>query len=262
MINIETMKELNTNYWTSTESKLQYRDLSKEEQQVRHNVFPSFEAGIIDEPVLIYYEIFDCHSAGYIDDCLYQRGDCYIKPNDVVLDLGANIGVFSRFAAAKGAKKIYSVEPTNENFLALLLNKPEMCEVFKVAISNNDNQLVQIAFKENCPGGSSIVKYDDGVLQNVMTMSINTLIKNGLIEQPDFIKMDIEGAEIFAFEGMSDDVLRKTRCLSMELHVEAIGEIEANKIYGRMESLGFKHWTLYNPDQNNIVHFVNSNLKP
>ena len=67
------MKEQNTNYWTSTESRLQYRDLSKEEQQVRNNVFPSFSAGIIDEPVLIYYEIFDCHSAGYTDDCLYQE---------------------------------------------------------------------------------------------------------------------------------------------------------------------------------------------
>ena len=253
------MKEPNTNYWTSIQRR-RYRDLAAEESMVRHNVFPSFNAGIIDEPVVIYYEIFDCHSAGYIDDCLYQRGDCYIKQNDVVLDLGANIGIFSRFAAAKGAKKIYSVEPTNENFLDLLSNKPEQCEVFKVAISNSDNQLVQIAFKENCPGGSSIVRYDDGVLQNVMTMTIDTMINNGLIEQPDFIKMDIEGAEMFAFEGMSDQFLKSTRCVSMELHVEAIGQTEAEKIYNRMESLGFKHWTLYNPDQNNIVHFVNNNL--
>ena len=260
MINIGIMKEQNTNYWTSTESRLQYRDLAKEEHQVRNNVFPSFNAGIIDEPVLIYYEIFDCHSAGYTDDCLYQRGACEIRPNDVVLDLGANIGVFSRFAAAKGAKKIYSVEPTNENFSLLLLNKPDQCEVFKVAISNTDNQLVKIAYKADCPGGSSIVKYDDGVLQNVMSMTIDTMINNKLIEQPDFIKMDIEGAEIFAFEGMSDQFLKNTRCVSMELHVEAIGETRAQKIYDRMESLGFKHWTLHNPDLNNIVHFVNSNL--
>lgn len=260
MINIGIMKEQNTNYWTSTESRLQYRDLAKEEQAVRNNVFPSFNAGIIDEPVLIYYEIFDCHSAGYTDDCLYQRGACEIRPNDVVLDLGANIGVFSRFAAAKGAKKIYSVEPTNENFSLLLLNKPDQCEVFKVAISNTDNQLVKIAYKADCPGGSSIVKYDDGVLQNVMSMTIDTMINNKLIEQPDFIKMDIEGAEIFAFEGMSDQFLKNTRCVSMELHVEAIGETRAQKIYDRMESLGFKHWTLHNPDLNNIVHFVNSNL--
>ena len=260
MINIGIMKEQNTNYWTGSRSDLKYRDLAKEEHAVRNNVFPSWDAGTIDEPVLIYYEIFDCHSAGYTDDCLYQRGACEIRPNDVVLDLGANIGVFSRFAAAKGAKKIYSVEPTNENFLLLLLNKPEQCEVFKVAISNTDNQLVKIAYKADCPGGSSIVKYDDGVLQNVMSMTIDTMFNNGLIEQPDFIKMDIEGAEIFAFEGMSDQFLKNTRCVSMELHIEAIGETRAQKIYDRMESLGFKHWTLHNPDLNNIVHFVNSNL--
>lgn len=254
------MKEQNTNYWTGSRSDLKYRDLAKEEHVVRNSVFPSWDAGIIDEAVLIYYEIFDCHSAGYTDDCLYQRGACEIRPNDVVLDLGANIGVFSRFAAAKGAKKIYSVEPTNENFLLLLLNKPEQCEAFKVAISNVDNQLVKIAYKADCPGGSSIVKYDDGVLQNVMSMTIDTMLNSGLIEQPDFIKMDIEGAEIFAFEGMSDQLLRSTRCVSMELHIEAIGETRAQKIYDRMESLGFKHWTLHNPDLNNIVHFVNSNL--
>ena len=33
---------------------------------------------------------------------VYERGDVYLKPGDVVIDLGANVGTFTRFALSRG----------------------------------------------------------------------------------------------------------------------------------------------------------------
>jgi FkbM family methyltransferase len=254
------MKPNNPNFWTDINGQLVLRNLEREESIYRDNIFPAWSKNQIDEPILIYYEVYDCHSGGYIDDSLYQFNECFIKEGDVVLDLGANIGIFTRFASDKGAKKVYSFEPVQENFRLLSLNRPDNCEAHRIAISNKDNDAVQISYKPNCPGGSSIIKYEDGILQTCMTMTVDTLINNGVIEQPDFIKMDIEGAEALAFEGISDDVLRKTRCITMEMHEDVIGKEDSDKIYDRLRGLGFKPFTLYNPDNNNIVWFTNNNL--
>lgn len=249
----------NPNFFTRVSGQLSVRNLQVEESMYRTNIFESWHSDIIDEPILIYYEIYDCHSHGLIDDCLYQRGGCHIKNGDVVLDLGANIGIFSRFAADAGASKIYSFEPIAENFEMLMLNKPSNCEAHRMAVSNTDNICVSMAYDPAAPGGSSFI-HKVGKEQKVMTMTIDTLINSGLIEQPDFIKMDIEGAEALAFSGISDDILRKTRCIAMELHENVLTKEETNGIYDRLRSLGFSDWTLRNPDSCNIVWFTNTNF--
>lgn len=253
------MKPTNANFWTATDQGFQLRNLEKEESVYRHNIFPSWQSKQIDEPIMIYYEVYDCHSSVYIDDCLYQRDKCYIKPGDVVLDLGANIGIFSRFASDKGASKVYSFEPVQENFKLLALNRPDNCEAHRLAVSDKDNQSLKIAYKPDCPGGSSILKYDDGITQNCMSITIDTLVNNNIIEQPDFIKMDIEGAEVLAFKGTSDTILKRVRCIAMEMHMPVIDQ-EAKYIYDRLKSLGFSSFTLNNPDNNNIVWFTNTKL--
>jgi FkbM family methyltransferase len=250
------MKPSNPKFWTRDRAgHLEQRDLEREEAHWRDNIFGSFRKGLIDEPIVIYYEIYDCHSAMYKDDAIYQAAGVEIKKGDYVLDLGANIGIFSRWAADAGAEKIYSFEPIKENFQLLSLNAPSNCEVHRLAVSNKDNEGVQMAYKPWAPGGSSIVKHEGGELQTVMTITIDTLLENGIVEKIDFLKMDIEGAEVMAFEGISDDNLSKVRCVAMELHINTIGEEAGKKIYDRMERLGFKSFTVFNPDECNLAYF-------
>ena len=53
------------------------------------------------------------------ENCYHTLGE--LQPGDVVVDLGANQGVFSLFAAQKGAR-VFAIEPDARNFEVLLRN--------------------------------------------------------------------------------------------------------------------------------------------
>ena len=48
------------------------RNLKEEEWKVRNDVFGSWRRREIDEAIVQYYEIYDCHSSFYKDNCIYQ----------------------------------------------------------------------------------------------------------------------------------------------------------------------------------------------
>ena len=54
-------------------------------------------------------------------DKLYLQGGVSILPGDIVLDVGANIGVFTLFAAKQGAQ-VYAYEPVPPTFEVLQHN--------------------------------------------------------------------------------------------------------------------------------------------
>src|SRR6516162_5539685 len=55
-----------------------------------------------------------------VDKLYFQEGVC-ILPGDIVLDVGANIGVFTLFAAQQGAQ-VYAYEPVLPTFEVLQHN--------------------------------------------------------------------------------------------------------------------------------------------
>src|SRR5262245_19510293 len=55
------------------------------------------------------------------EDQLYFQSGISVSPGDVILDVGANIGVFSLCAATQGAR-VYAFEPIPSTFAVLELN--------------------------------------------------------------------------------------------------------------------------------------------
>lgn len=70
-----------------------------------------------DESDFLYREIFGAESA-------YSRGGLIFRPGALIIDAGANIGMFSLFAAGacKGAARILSFEPIPSTFVVLAAN--------------------------------------------------------------------------------------------------------------------------------------------
>ena len=132
-----------------------------------------------------------------------------IDPNDVVYDVGANIGVFTLLSAKK-AKSVVSIEPEKGNFEILKLN----------VIRNNLNNVILVNKAVGDTKGK-VSMSSTGVGASVIPgndIELTTL--DDIIEEtgkiPDVIKMDIEGYEAKALRGFSH--FRTLKGIIMEVH--------------------------------------------
>lgn len=129
-----------------------------------------------------------------------------IKEGEVVLDIGANIGYYTLIAARIVGKKgkVFAFEPHPENF-ALLKKNVEINGYDNVVLINkavsNKNGKVRLYLSERDTGASSIYPEDSQKSIEVETIRLDDYFKDfkGKI---DFVKMDIEGSEGEALQGM------------------------------------------------------------
>ncbi len=211
-------------------------------------------------------------------DKSYSRGPCRVEKGDVVIDCGANIGLFSRWAYEQGASKVYSFEAEKSNFEVLQKNLPNG-NTFINAV-NDKNELKELFI--HTLGGSHSLEDNDinhtqiGKKQRVNGITLDTFILQNNIKSIDFLKIDTEGAELSIFKGLSDENLGKVSKIAMEYHnmiydfdISLMHELE-----DRLKSNGFKVGTISldpsqhlfmiyayreekKEDNKYIVHFVN-----
>jgi len=117
-----------------------------------------------------------------------------------VIDLGANIGLFSLYAQ-DSCQKLISVEPASHNFYLLeALTKDFDHIVLEQAAICDKNEPVTLHIHSGPCCGSLLEEVIDidGVSIEVPGKTIETLIKEHELSIVDFIKCDIEGGEMFA----------------------------------------------------------------
>lgn len=157
------------------------------------------------------YEAFcklegDVLSAAQILACLsdegpYQSRNVFIKPDDVVIDAGANMGVFSLFAYPK-AKKIYAFEPQKRVVDILnrnidLNNAGDKISIIPLGLSDEDEIL---ELKYNPQFGhvaSSVITQSKGYSESEMIhcVKLDSWVYTKQIPKIDLIKADVEGSE-------------------------------------------------------------------
>ena len=172
--------------------------------------------------------------------------------------MGANIGLFAHRAEVRGASKVISIEPLTPTFNCLIKNKGPKTDVYKMAVGNkNEFNEFKIHTNFHHIGGATSDK-SNTVLNSrevihsefVYTININELF-NDMIGKINFMKIDIEGAEVDVLNEITDKNLSSLRCVSCEFHktYEEFDEFQ-NKFGKRMERLGFQGFTLYHGDGN------------
>jgi FkbM family methyltransferase len=121
----------------------------------------------------------------------------YLKPNQVIFDIGANVGLFSLHCADSGSI-IYAFEPTPQhyNLLCEFTNKFDNIKPINVAISDNDAKITFYMSDANTTMNSISNRYGKSI--EVNGRSILSFIKENNIDKVDFIKCDIEGSEMIA----------------------------------------------------------------
>lgn len=129
----------------------------------------------------------------------------------VVFDLGGHVGFYTLLASElvgpNGKVFVFEPVPRNLSYLKehLRLNHASNVTVIEAAVSERSGAV----FFDEGPDSSMGHLASDGRLQ-VMTVTLDELFSNGEIPAPDYIKIDIEGAEYSALLG--------ARSILMESH--------------------------------------------
>lgn len=152
-----------------------------------------------------YVEIFDIDS--------YQLNHTDVA-HAMVVDIGANLGMFSLRCWELGAQQILAVEANPWVFEGLKQNVERFpnIQIIHAAVWNQDNQQV---FIENHHVGSQINLMGRG--DPVQTISLQTLVSH-VPHTNMILKLDCEGSEFDILLTSSDQLLRRFQSIHLEIH--------------------------------------------
>jgi FkbM family methyltransferase len=164
---------------------------------LRYYLFPGYDLSLIHTR----RTLFD-------DPNLYSLMEKFIAPSAIVVDVGANVGLFTLFAARCAASgHIYAFEPEKTNIEHLRQNlKFARCEnatIEPYALSNYTGTAVLNVFSTNRvlnSFGRPIIQtsekvYESDATQEVPVTTLDSFAETHNLSHIDLLKIDVEGAE-------------------------------------------------------------------
>lgn len=168
-----------------------------------------------DAPALIQ-EIFS-------DNYHILQSNLEFSPGDIILDLGANEGMFSCMMAALFPQtRILSFEPVSRTFETLRKNTAPYSniEIFNIGVGGPGHESATINISKECSGGSSSVCTfvpSDMIQETISLTSLDAIFMLHNIAHCRLLKIDVEGMEYEILYGT--DVLSLVDYVVAEFHV-------------------------------------------
>lgn len=142
---------------------------------------------------------------------------------DILVDIGANVGMYSIWAAATKKVKVYSFEPESMNYA--ILNKNILInnlmgdiKAFPCGLSDK-NELTNFFMRDMRVGGSNhaagesldfnLKKMEPFFIQGCITFTLDYLVEKKFIEVPNHIKIDVDGFEHKVINGAKSTLAKK-----------------------------------------------------
>ena len=184
-----------------------------------------------------YKEIykFDWSETG----CIYEMSGCKVHDGDIVVDLGANIGLFTQYAADK-ASKVIAVEGSPQEFACLVRNTIEDYSNIEYI---NANIVARNSDKHNSYGNNP----------SKLTITLYDIFEKYNIDRINFLKIDIEGTEYEIINDLDDDILSKIDMIAIECHIAN----RNNEIYLKLKDKNsyYFDWQLANSMQKTLYFY-------
>ena len=143
-----------------------------------------------------------------------------VEANDVIVDAGASIGIFTVKASIQTGKSgvVYAFEPNPENFLWLKRNTAnlENVKVFQKALWSSSGVKTLYVNDLNFGGSSLYLLPPD---QSHRTIEVETTRLDDVVRcKVDFLKIDVEASEPEVLKG-AVEMLRKSKpFIAVEIH--------------------------------------------
>lgn len=152
-----------------------------------------------------------------------------ISIGDTVVDVGANIGLFT-LAACDGvgpSGKVFSFEPLprNHSILAtnLEINHFTNAIVEEIALSNTDGSQDLFSFgTDNVSLSHSVGESGETTASRTEVRRMDSLMFDCGVDRIDVAKIDVEGAEHLVLQGMSGLMREQLPTLIMEVHPDLL----------------------------------------
>lgn len=160
-----------------------------------------------------------------------------IHDRDIVLDIGANIGALTCvFATLAWRGKVYCFEAsrTAMSYLKanIQANHLRNTEVVHTAVSDTVGEELDLHVVDEFMGGAflSTLPITEGRLETVVTTTLDAWLAEKRLRKVHAVKMDIEGAEIFALSGGSDLIRKMQPLLFIECNPVALKRFHGKRV--------------------------------
>ncbi|MBL7074573.1 FkbM family methyltransferase [candidate division KSB1 bacterium] len=221
------------NYFRKHDFKIYYR---KNYYQV---VFDDFTLKFYDNP---YVSIL-IPVKGYLKKYSIQRGD-------IVIDAGAYVGIFNLIASKMVGDegRVIAFEPNRENYKKLL-NNIKLNDVTNVTVLKKGlwSKNTKLQLNNEYPGVSTFL-FDRTKSEHVVfvpTVRLDDEVKKLGINTINFIKMDIEGAEIEAIKGCKKILKHNDVKLAIASYHIVNGQKSCFKLEKLLSKLGYQTETSF-----------------
>jgi len=165
-----------------------------------------------------------------------------INENDIVIDIGAHIGIFSVFAS-KFVKngRIYAFEPVPENFEMLeyniSINNIKNITAINKAVTNKKEVTISTEPSLNTGGHSMYTDSQSNI--KAEGISLEKFIRHNKISKINLLKIDCEGGEYEILLTMPDEILDRIDKISMEYHDYLVKEYNHEILQEFLEKKGY-----------------------
>lgn len=144
-----------------------------------------------------------------------------LHESDIVVDIGAHIGLFALFASQFCKRgKIYCFEPVKENYEILLsnisMNQLSNVSAFNMAVTDKTSS-VRI-FLNNDESGHSMYEQNSTSIEAQST-TLKSILDDNNIHSCDFVKMDCEGAEYDIIKTLPQEYFNRIKKMIIEYHM-------------------------------------------
>ena len=200
-------------------------------------------------PVLkpINFMPFDCSYRNYIEFFADDIYGCFnLNDLDLVLDIGANIGLFAKYMYNKNAKKVILVEanPLIKKSIETVMGEDMEKSSLYLAPLFEEKRVVDFKYSTtNSTIGSvvmdsSVSGYEElEASMDLETITMEEVISENNIERISLFKCDIEGGEYDLIESLSAEHMKMVDRFLIEFHQNK-GQLQG--MVDKLESYGFE----------------------
>jgi FkbM family methyltransferase len=206
--------------------------------------------GVVQGRVGLYPVISEVWVHGFYD----RKPQMRIRPDDTVIDIGAQVGYFTVKAARQAVRgRVLSFEPCPPHFASLeanvARNRLDNVTAFDEAVWSTAGTIdIRYGLAPGGPTNTSVFEIGETTeTATVRSLTLDEVFEREGIERCGFLKLDCEGAEYAIFDGVHDDTLGRIDRVALEWHVFDSSH-DPELLVDRLLTLGFTIETVANPD--------------